>query len=380
MWPRDRAAVPKTIYECDPPFSQSFDARMYTCFNDEIELGSSDNTVVVPGADVKEAFKAGEGSITASKVKVNGDKGAPERIRDYQLKKAKEAPKCDGRTGVAVDTLHWGGSGIQNHDAASTLIQKLIDNVQSQTVITKSLLQLCGTDRDSTAVFGVVLDSVSWAVRGGEVRREVLRERAERGYEINSRIRKMWEDKNEELKVIEGWKGRGGKEKAILEREERFWKESFEVREEGREVDGGVEREFEKRMKGEVWGEVVEKYRSWEKENKDDEEEDDDCEQDDEDMKYERPRKCESVKGPKRPKEPEKPQSPKHPGPRLGKSHYDRPKAMKAKPARVKVKGKNGRVRVKVKDGHADIRVKGKNGRMNVNVKENRGEVNVKSG
>ncbi|OBT51010.1 vesicle transport through interaction with t-SNAREs 1, partial [Pseudogymnoascus sp. 24MN13] len=80
-------------------------SRLYTCFNDEIELT---DVVVVPGAEVKEAVKAGEGGIAVSKVKADVDMKAPERIRDYQLKKAKEAPKCDGRTGVAVDALHWG--------------------------------------------------------------------------------------------------------------------------------------------------------------------------------------------------------------------------------------------------------------------------------
>jgi hypothetical protein len=348
FWPKDRATVPMTIYECDPPASQGFEARLYTCFNDEIEI--ADNMVVVPGANVKEAVKSGEGEIAAVKSKADVDMKAPERIRDYQLKKAKEAPKCDGRTGVAVDALHWGAWQHSCFDGSS-----------------------------------------EWATRGREVREEVLKERAERGFEINSRIKRMWEEKEEEVKIMEGWTAvKGSKEKAITEREERFWRESFEIREEGREVDCGVEREFEKRMKGEVWGEVVEEYRSWEKKVDEDEEEDDDDDEEEEE-EPERPRhrpgrppagkpparrpiaerpKAEQAKAVKKPKEPEKPQQQEHPTLVLGKSHYDRPKAagMKSKPAKIEVKEKNGKYKVKVKDGHAKIRVKGKHGKARVKV------------
>ncbi|OBT49411.1 hypothetical protein VE00_00457 [Pseudogymnoascus sp. WSF 3629] len=402
FWPKDRATVPMTIYECDPPASQGFEARLYTCFNDEIEI--ADNMVVVPGANVKEAVKSGEGGIAAVKSKADVDMKAPERIRDYQLKKAKEAPKCDGRTGVAVDALHWGAWQHSCFDGSS-----------------------------------------EWATRGREVREEVLKERAERGFEINSRIKRMWEEKEEEVKIMEGWTAaKGSKEKAITEREERFWRESFEIREEGREVDCGVEREFEKRMKGEVWGEVVEEYRSWEKKVDEDEEEDDDDDDDEEEEEEperprhrpgrppagkpparrpiaerpkaddeeeeeepERPRhrpgrppagkpparrpiaerpKAEQAKAVKKPKEPEKPQQQEHPTLELGKSHYDRPKAagMKSKPAKIEVKEKNGKYKVKVKDGHAKIRVKGKHGKARVKVDTGGGlrwnPVNVKEG
>lgn len=305
---------------------------MYTCYNEEIELNYSEDVVIVPGAEVKEAIniKAGEGGIAANRVKVDIDTGAPERIRDYQLKKAEEAPKCDGRTGVAVEALHWGAWQHSCFDGGS-----------------------------------------EWAVRGRGARGEVLRERAERGYEINTRIRRMWEEKNEELEVIEGWKGAGGKEKAVLEREERFWKESFEIREKGREIDEGIEREFELRMKGEVWGSTVEEYRSWEKEGGEEKEE------------AERPKEAKKAKAAEKPKEAEKPQEPEHPSLELGKSHYDRPKAMaskKVKPAEIKVKEKNGKVKVKVKDGHAEIRVKGKDGKMKVEVKDKGGKIKVKTG
>ncbi|OBT91084.1 hypothetical protein VE02_00110 [Pseudogymnoascus sp. 03VT05] len=353
FWPKDRATVPKTIYECDPPASQGFEARLYTCFNDEIKLA---DVVVVPSANVKEATKAGKGGIAAVKAKADLDMKAPERIRDYQLKKAKEAPKCDGRTGVAVDALHWGAWQHSCFDGSS-----------------------------------------EWAKRGQEVRGEVLKERAEKGFEINSRIKRMWEEKEEEVRVMEEWKaGPKGKEKAILEREERFWRESFEVREEGREVDCGVEREFEKRMKGEVWGEVVEEYRSWEKKVDEEEEEDDDDNDDDEEEDPRRPRprlkprprptaerpKVEKAKAPEKPKEPEKPQKPEHPTLELGKSHYDRPMGMKKeKPTKVKVKGKkNGKYKVKVKDGHSKIRVKGKHGKTGVKVEEKGGKIKVESG
>ncbi|KFY08606.1 hypothetical protein V492_06083 [Pseudogymnoascus sp. VKM F-4246] len=356
-WPHDRAAVPKTIYECDPPSSQSFEARLYTCFNEEIEFSFSENVVIVPGAEVKEAFKSGEGGLANSRVKVGIDTNAPERIRDYQLKKAEESPKCDGRTGVAIEPLHWGAWQHSCFDGPS-----------------------------------------EWAVRGRKTRGEVLRERAEKGYAINMRIKRMWEEKNEEVKVIDGWKG-SGKEKAVLEREERFWKESFEIREEGREVDEGVEREFERRMKGEVWGEVVEEYRSWEKEGNGDEEEcqevecpkEAECPNDTECPKEaECPKKVhcrkkeEKAKAPEKPKEDDKPKEPQHPTLELGKSHYDRPKAMsmkaKVKPAEIKVKEKNGKIKVKVKDGHAEIRVKGKDGKMRVKVKDKAGKIKVKSG
>lgn len=52
------------------------------------------------------------------------------------------------------------GNGIQHQDAASSLIEKVADNVQSEAVGGKSLLQLCGSDRDSDSVFGIVVDSV----------------------------------------------------------------------------------------------------------------------------------------------------------------------------------------------------------------------------
>ena len=55
---------------------------MYTCFNEEIEFNFSEDVVVVPGAEVKEAIKVGEGGIAAVKVKVDVNIGAPERIRD----------------------------------------------------------------------------------------------------------------------------------------------------------------------------------------------------------------------------------------------------------------------------------------------------------
>ncbi|OBT96904.1 hypothetical protein VE01_05516 [Pseudogymnoascus verrucosus] len=361
FWPKDRATVPKTIYECDPPASQGFESRLYTCFNDDIGLT---DVVVVPGAEVKEAAKSGEGRIAASKVKADVDMKAPERIRDYQLKKAKEAPKCDGRTGVAVDALHWGAWQHSCFDGSS-----------------------------------------EWAKRGQEVRAEVLKERAEKGFEINSRIRRMWEEKEEEVRVMEGWKAeKGGKEKAIVEREERFWRESFEVREEGREVDGGVEREFEKRMKGEIWGEVVEEYRSWEKKVDEDQEEEDDCDNcddcDDDEEEPKRPRHCkpkrptaqrpkaekpaakkptvENTKAAEKPKEPAKPQQQEHPTLELGKSHYDRPSAMKkGKPAKVKVKQKNGKYKVKVKDGNTKIRLKGKNGKSTVKVEDKAGKTTL---
>lgn len=333
--------MPKTIYECDPPSSQGFEARLYTCFNEEIGFSNSEDLVIVPGAEVKEAIniKAGEGGIAANRVKVDIDTGAPERIRDYQLKKAKEAPKCDGRTGVAVEALHWGAWQHSCFDGGS-----------------------------------------EWAVRGREVRGEVLRERAERGYEINSRIRRMWEEKNEELEVIEGWKGAGGKEKAVLEREERFWRESFDIREKEREIDEGVEREFELRMKGEVLGSTVEEYRSWEKEENEEDEED---EEDEEEEEAKRPKEAKKPKTAEKPKKAEKPEESGHPGPELGKSHYDRPKAMgmkKVKPAKIKVKGKNGKIKVKVKDGHAEVRVKGKDGKMKVKVKDKAGKIKVKTG
>lgn len=375
-WPRDRATVPKTIYECDPPSSQGFESRIYTCFNEEIEFSFSESVIVVPGAEVRENIRAKEGGIASVRVKADVDMGAPERIRDYQLKKAKEAPKCDGRTGVAVEALHWGAWQHSCFDGAS-----------------------------------------EWAKRGREVRGEVLKERAERGFEINSRIRRMWEEKNEEVKVMEGWKG-SGKEKAVLEREERFWKESFEIREKGREVDEGVEREFELRMKGEVWGSTVEEYRSWEKgEDKKPEklkgceksreckepevcecEEPKDCEEPRECEKpkecknpkeCEKPKECKTPKECEKPKECdkpegcEKPKKPEHPSLQLGKSHYDRPKSMSAKkmkPTKIKVKEKHGKFKIKVKGGHADVRVQGKDGKTRVDIKDKAGKIKVKSG
>lgn len=308
---------------------------MYTCFNEEIEFNFSEDVVVVPGAEVKEAIKVGEGGIAAVKVKVDVNIGAPERIRDWQLKKAEEAPKCDGRTGVAVEALHWGAWQHSCFDGGS-----------------------------------------EWAARGREVRGEVLRERAERGYDINLRIKRMWEEKNEELRVMDGWPGSGGKEKAMVEREERFWRESFDIREEGRDVDGEVEREFERRIKGEVWTETVEEHISYENEG----------DEEPEAEEVERLKEAAKMKTAEKPKEAEKTQGPEHPALELGKSHYDRPKAVtmksKAKPAKIKVKGKNGKVKIKVKDGDAEIRVKGKDGKMKVKVKvkDKTGKIKVKSG
>ncbi|KFX86327.1 hypothetical protein O988_09645, partial [Pseudogymnoascus sp. VKM F-3808] len=337
-WPRDRATVPKTIYECDPPPSQGFASRMYTCFNEEIDVGFSGDVVVVPGAESKEAMSIKEGGIAASKVKVDADVGAPERIRDWQLKKADESPKCDGRTGKAVESLHWGAWEHSCFDGGS-----------------------------------------EWATLGRKVRGEVLRERAERDYQINMRIKRMWEEKNEEVKEIKKLGDGRGKEKTVEEREEQFWRESFDIREEGREVDGDLEREFERRMKGEVWGSFVEEHSSWR-------ERDDECEEDEE---HERPRECEKKKAAEKPKEAEKskeaekPKEPNHPTPGLGRSHYDRPiarKSKKIKPAEIKVKEKNGKIKIKVKDGYAEIRVKGKDGKTRVSVKDKAGKIKVKSG
>ncbi|OBT82848.1 hypothetical protein VE02_08437 [Pseudogymnoascus sp. 03VT05] len=86
--------------------------------------------------------------------------GAIEHLQDYLSNNDSGKPVAFGYSRTAAVGVYL-GTGIQTHDAASTLLQKILDQVQSQTVITKSLLQLCGSDRDSNSVFGVVIDSVS---------------------------------------------------------------------------------------------------------------------------------------------------------------------------------------------------------------------------
>ncbi|OBT75801.1 hypothetical protein VF21_05582 [Pseudogymnoascus sp. 05NY08] len=81
-------------------------------------------------------------------------------LQDYLGNNNSGKPVAFGYSRTAAVGVYL-GTGIQPHDAASTLLQKILDQVQSQTVITKSLLQLFGTDRNSNSVFGVVLDSVS---------------------------------------------------------------------------------------------------------------------------------------------------------------------------------------------------------------------------
>ncbi|KFY24324.1 hypothetical protein V493_05303, partial [Pseudogymnoascus sp. VKM F-4281 (FW-2241)] len=128
--------------------------------------------------------------------------------------------------------------------------------------------------------------------------------------------------------------------------------------------------EFERRMKGEVLGSIVEEYTSWEKEE-------DECSE-----KHKCPGKHECPQKHKCLEDAREAKKPKHPTLELGKSHYDRPKTgmKKVKPAEIKVKEKNGKVKVKVKDGHAKIRVKGKDGKMKVKIKDKAGKIKVESG
>ena len=201
------------------------------------------------------------------------------------MKRIEESPRCDGRTGLATEVLHW---GAWQHSCF---------------------------DGDS-----------EWAVQGREVRKEVLRDRAEQDYGINARIREMWEVKNEELKAIEveRWRYKDGEVvKVMREREQRFWSESFVVREEGRRLDERIGEEFERRVKALSFFESTEFVK---KNGRDD----------------------------GKPKEPEKPK-PKEPDQPKPKEPEPRPRILehgtdvRAKKLKVKVKEKGGRMKVKVK-------------------------------
>jgi chitinase len=87
--------------------------------------------------------------------------------------------------GVVVGV--YAGAKIGNRGAASSLLQNFIDRIQVEGIATSMLAQLCGNDRDSENVFGIIADSTgnfpfvqeavkSWSdakcVQGGDATRE----------------------------------------------------------------------------------------------------------------------------------------------------------------------------------------------------------------
>jgi chitinase len=97
-----------------------------------------------------------------SAVTINKDDAlaAVEHLQGYLANNKPGTPSAYTYSGSAAVGVYL-GPGIQNRDAAATLVQKLLDQVKSQAVTSNTLLQLCGSDRDSDEAFGVVLDSAS---------------------------------------------------------------------------------------------------------------------------------------------------------------------------------------------------------------------------